>query len=194
MGVACEKQQGELSRSWPRRCLYSYCCLCGNLSIGTSVVSSSANYRPEIDGLRAVSILAVLLFHAGLGCSGGFIGVDVFFVISGFLITGQIVKDLNVDRFSFATFWERRVRRILPASLFVTGVTLLFGWFVFTPPELKHLAKCAIAHLSFLSNVYFPNRDRGILPSRQICGPCCTCGHSRSRSSFMFYSRSFFFC
>ncbi len=116
-------------------------------------MTSKMTYRPEIDGLRAVSVIAVLLFHAGLGCPGGYIGVDVFFVISGFLITGLIVKELDNDSFSFASFWERRARRILPASLFVTAATLFFGWILFAPNELESLARWAIAHLTFLSNV-----------------------------------------
>ena len=116
-------------------------------------MTSKMTYRPEIDGLRAVSVIAVLLFHAGLGCPGGYIGVDVFFVISGFLITGLIAKDLDNNSFSFASFWERRARRILPASLFVTAATLFFGWILFAPNELEDLARWAIAHLTFLSNV-----------------------------------------
>ena len=70
-------------------------------------------HRPEIDGLRAIAVLAVLLFHAGLGTSGGFIGVDVFFVISGFLITSLIVRDLEQGKFTLLQFWERRARRII---------------------------------------------------------------------------------
>ena len=72
-------------------------------------------YRTEIDGLRAVAVLAVVLFHARLGCPGGFVGVDVFFVISGFLITSLILRDLDSSKFQLVDFWERRVRRIAPA-------------------------------------------------------------------------------
>jgi len=78
------------------------------------------SYRPDIDGLRAVAVLAVVLFHAKIpGFSGGFVGVDVFFVISGYLITGLIAQDWKADRFSFATFYFRRIRRIVPALLCV---------------------------------------------------------------------------
>ncbi len=72
-------------------------------------------YRKDIDGLRALAVLPVLLFHAGIpGFSGGFVGVDVFFVISGYLITSILLKELSEDRFSIALFYERRARRILP--------------------------------------------------------------------------------
>ncbi len=77
------------------------------------------HYRPEVDGLRAVAVVPVILFHAGLGVlSGGFVGVDVFFVISGFLITTILLEDRAQGRISLARFYERRARRILPA-LFV---------------------------------------------------------------------------
>ncbi|HEX2100574.1 MAG TPA: acyltransferase, partial [Candidatus Synoicihabitans sp.] len=74
-------------------------------------------YRPEIDGLRALAVIPVVLFHAKLGFSGGYVGVDIFFVISGYLITSLILADLDRGTFRFGDFWERRVRRILPASL-----------------------------------------------------------------------------
>lgn len=77
-------------------------------------------YRPEIDGLRAVAILSVILFHTGYDFfSGGFIGVDIFFVISGYLITTIIISDLAAKRFSIAKFYERRIRRIIPSLLVV---------------------------------------------------------------------------
>ena len=75
----------------------------------------SFKYRPEVDGLRAVAVLAVVFFHTGLGVPGGYIGVDVFFVISGYLITSLIVKDLQLGRFSMLDFWERRARRTVPS-------------------------------------------------------------------------------
>ena len=83
-----------------------------------------SHYRPEIDGLRAVAVLAVVLFHAGLGISGGYVGVDVFFVISGFLITGIILRGIEDDTFCLAGFWERRIRRIFPALFVTVAVTL----------------------------------------------------------------------
>jgi len=86
--------------------------------------SSPINYRPEIDGLRAVAVLAVVLYHAHLGISGGFIWVDVFFVISGYLITSLLLKDLEVGHLDLLAFWERRIRRILPAFAAVTAATM----------------------------------------------------------------------
>jgi peptidoglycan/LPS O-acetylase OafA/YrhL len=91
-------------------------------------------YRAEIDGLRAVAVLAVILFHAGLSIfPGGFTGVDVFFVISGYLITSIIVEQLEAGRFSFLKFYERRARRILPALFLVVGACIPIAWFVLVP-------------------------------------------------------------
>ncbi len=88
----------------------------------------SVNYRADIDGLRAIAVLAVIFFHAGVpGFSGGFIGVDIFFVISGFLITSIILKEINNGKFSIARFYERRIRRIFPALFFVIAVTSFGG-------------------------------------------------------------------
>ena len=77
--------------------------------------AAAIKYRPDIDGLRALAILPVILFHAQLACPGGFVGVDIFFVISGFLISSLILQELAAGTFSLASFWERRIRRILPA-------------------------------------------------------------------------------
>ena len=85
-------------------------------------------YRAEIDGLRAVAILPVIAYHAGIpGLPGGFVGVDVFFVISGFLITSIILEDIRAERFSLVAFYERRCRRILPALFVVLGTTAVLG-------------------------------------------------------------------
>ena len=95
-------------------------------------------HRPEIDGLRAVAVLPVVLFHAGVTAfSGGYVGVDVFFVISGFLITGLIKEDLETGRFSILGFYNRRVRRILPALVFTALLTsaAAFAWLL--PSFLK---------------------------------------------------------
>ena len=90
-------------------------------------------YRPEIDGLRAVAVSAVVLFHAGFGCPGGFVGVDVFFVISGYLITSLIWQDLTQGSFCMLRFWEKRARRIAPALVAVTLATLIAGVLYFIP-------------------------------------------------------------
>ena len=114
-------------------------------------------YRPEIDGLRAISVIAVLLFHADLGFHGGFVGVDVFFVISGFLITSLLMRDIVSEKFTLADFWERRVRRIVPALAAVLIPVLIAGYFIMLPGDLVELGESAIAQAVILANVYFWN-------------------------------------
>lgn len=116
---------------------------------------SGFRYRPEIDGLRAVAVMAVVLFHAGLNVPGGYIGVDVFFVISGFLITSLIIKDLETDKFSLSNFWERRARRILPAMVVMVVVTLAAGWFLLLPSDYANLGRSAAWQSAFAANIYY---------------------------------------
>ena len=95
-------------------------------------------YRSEIDGLRALAVLPVIFFHAGFEFfSGGFIGVDVFLVISGYLITTIIITEMSEDKFSILNFYERRARRILPALFFVMFLSLPFAWFWLTQEHHK---------------------------------------------------------
>ena len=112
-------------------------------------------YRPDIDGLRALAVLPVILFHANLGFPGGFAGVDIFFVISGFLITRLILKEIDDGNFSVVNFWERRVRRVLPALLVVVLATLAAGWIWFLPGDYARLGRSVMAQAALLSNVYF---------------------------------------
>lgn len=113
-------------------------------------------YRPEIDGLRAVAVVPVVLFHAGIsGFAGGFVGVDVFFVISGYLITSIIYTEIAEDRFSIVTFYERRVRRILPPMLLVSMVTVPFAYLWMLPEAFKAYANSLIAVNLFSSNILF---------------------------------------
>lgn len=112
-------------------------------------------YRPEIDGLRAIAVIAVVLFHAGLGVPGGYVGVDIFFVISGYLITSLILKDLQRDQFSLVDFWERRARRILPASIVMVVVTAVAGWFLLLPSDFVAFGKSAASQAVFAANFYF---------------------------------------
>ena len=113
-------------------------------------------YRPDIDGLRAIAVIAVILFHAGLSAvPGGFVGVDVFFVISGYLITGLIVEKLRQGTFSFWDFYARRTRRIYPALFVLIPFVLLFGYFILTPGEYDELGRSAIYSSAFLPNIYF---------------------------------------
>ncbi len=118
------------------------------------------HYRPEIDGLRAISVIGVVLFHLELGFPGGFVGVDVFFVISGYLITGILLRQLAENRFSLIDFWARRVRRIVPAAMAMVVGTLLIGGFLQTPERYASLARSAMAHVLMASNCYF-TRDQG---------------------------------
>jgi len=115
----------------------------------------ASQYRADIDGLRAVAVLGVVFFHAGLGFPGGFAGVDVFFVISGFLITGLILKDLEHGSFSMVDFWERRVRRIFPALFVMVLACLVAGWFLLLPYGYLVLGQSAIALAVFASNIQF---------------------------------------
>ncbi len=113
-------------------------------------------YRPEIDGLRALAVIPVILFHAGFKpFSGGFIGVDVFFVISGYLITSIIMRDLQAGNFSFAGFYERRARRILPALFFVMLCCIPFAWIWMFPLELEQFAASVVSVCLFVSNFLF---------------------------------------
>ena len=118
-------------------------------------MTSISKYRPDIDGLRAVAVTLVLLFHADLGLRGGFIGVDIFFVISGFLITRLVWGELESGQFNLAEFWVRRIRRILPPCLVVVFATLIAGFPVFLPNDYSELAKASVTHQMMLSNVFF---------------------------------------
>lgn len=116
----------------------------------------SATYRPEIDGLRALAVLPVILFHAGVpALSGGYVGVDVFFVISGFLITQIILQERANGSFTIGGFYERRARRILPALFFVMLVCMPFAWFWMLPQQLDSFATSVAAVALFASNVLF---------------------------------------
>lgn len=121
------------------------------------VLKPRTSYRPEIDGLRAVSVLGVLLYHAGLGFPGGYVGVDVFFVISGFLISGIILKDLNAGVFTLRRFWARRIRRIVPAVSVMVCLSLVAGYFLLEPDDFEDLSKSAIAQTLMYANVFFLN-------------------------------------
>ena len=113
-------------------------------------------YRPEVDGLRAVAVLAVLFFHAGVpGFRGGFVGVDVFFVISGYLITRLILGELEADRFRFSRFYGRRARRLFPAMFVTLGATFVAGLFILSPSHLEEASLSLVHALFSLSNVLF---------------------------------------
>ncbi len=116
----------------------------------------TTTYRADIDGLRAIAILAVVVFHAfPQFLPGGFVGVDIFFVISGFLITGLIVSDLDAGRFSLRTFYARRIKRIFPILSVVLASAFIFGWFVLYSDAYATLGKHMAAAAAFISNFVY---------------------------------------
>ncbi len=118
--------------------------------------SMSTKYRPDIDGLRAVAVIPVVLFHTGLEFfSGGFVGVDIFFVISGYLISNIILNDISKNKFSILTFYERRIRRIFPALFVVLLLTLCAAMLILLPKELKYFGKELFAATFFYSNYQY---------------------------------------
>ena len=113
-------------------------------------------YRPDIDGLRAIAILSVVLYHAFPGLiPGGFVGVDIFFVISGYLITSILLKNLEAGRYSIKAFYARRIRRLFPALGLVLVFCLLLGWLVLTPEEYEWLGKHTSGGVGFIANFMF---------------------------------------
>ena len=133
----------------------------GNGLFGINLYSKGSklitmNYRAEIDGLRALAVIPVILFHAGFEWfSGGYVGVDVFFVISGYLITTIIISEINNETFSIINFYERRARRILPALFFVILACLPFAWLWLIPSDFKDFGQSLVAVSTFTSNIFF---------------------------------------
>ena len=116
--------------------------------------SHHENYQPHVDGLRAIAVLSVVGFHAFLGwISGGFVGVDIFFVISGFLITSTIVNDLRNNKFTFIRFYKKRIRRIFPSLLSVLVLSLAVSWFFLLQQEFREFGKEIAGSTIFLSNI-----------------------------------------
>ena len=121
-----------------------------------STSETRSPYRADIDGLRAIAVLAVLVFHIKASfLPGGFAGVDVFFVISGFLITSNIARGMSDNRFSFSEFYRRRILRIIPPLMIVAIVSLILGQFIFLPEDLNKLAWSAVASALSVANIYF---------------------------------------
>jgi peptidoglycan/LPS O-acetylase OafA/YrhL len=136
------------------------------------------NYRPEIDGLRAIAVFAVIVYHAKIFLfghqlfQGGFIGVDIFFVISGYLITTLILKELNeTNSFSFKNFYERRARRILPALLFMMGISSVVGYYLLLPVAFIDFAKSNITAIFSVSNFYFYLEDIKYAATSELVKP-----------------------
>src|ERR1700692_3599518 len=125
------------------------------LPVTRSGHENATSYRADIDGLRAVSILLVVGYHAQPWLvPGGFIGVDIFFVISGFLITRIILTQAKAGTFSFTGFYARRIRRIFPALIVVLAATYLIGWFVLLPDGFALLGRSTAAGVAFVSNLF----------------------------------------
>lgn len=117
---------------------------------------SPPKYRPDIDGLRSLAILPVLLYHAGVpGFPGGYVGVDVFFVISGYLITLILIREISEDRYSIRSFYERRIRRIFPALLTVLAFVLAASPAFLLPSDFANLGRDSISALLFVANINF---------------------------------------
>lgn len=115
-----------------------------------------AAYRPDIDGLRAVAVLAVVLFHAGMpGLGGGFVGVDIFFVISGYLITGNVAREIEAGRFTIAGFYVRRARRIVPALAVMLAATAIAAAVWLTPADMARFGISLVAAALSVSNIHF---------------------------------------
>ena len=113
-------------------------------------------YRYELDGLRAISVMSVILYHMGISQIGaGYAGVDIFFVISGFLIGGQIAKDRDQGKFTYWNFYARRALRIFPALFFVIIASTIAGWFIMLPHEFRYFGGGALSALLSVSNFWF---------------------------------------
>ncbi|WP_247254378.1 acyltransferase family protein [Pseudomonas moorei] len=125
--------------------------------------------RRDIDGLRALAVIPVVLFHFGFNTfSGGFVGVDVFFVISGFLITTILFREISAQRFSFIDFWARRARRIIPALTMVMLVTLALGWLLLTAKDFSELGRTVRYQSLFISNILFMREDGYFQPASEL--------------------------
>jgi peptidoglycan/LPS O-acetylase OafA/YrhL len=143
--------------------------------------------RADVDGLRAISVLAIIGFHAFPSMvPGGFVGVDVFFVISGYLISTIILTDLASGTFSFAGFYSRRAKRILPGLLLVLVAVWMVGWRTLLPSDFERLGRDIAAGASYLSNIFF-GMTLDISTSSPIRRRCFTFGHWGSKSNSISY-------
>ena len=158
------------------------------------------NYRPEIDGLRAIAVSAVIFYHAQFNIfgekifEGGFIGVDIFFVISGYLITSLILKELEATgKFSFRYFYERRARRILPALIVVILVSLPAAWLYLVPGNFIDFLKSILYSLGFSSNFYFHYSGLQYGAEDGYLSLYCIHGLYQLRNNIIFCFRLFYF-
>ena len=130
---------------------------------------NSFEYKAYIDGLRALAIIPVVLFHAGFKWfEGGFVGVDIFFVISGFLITSIILRDKRNNKFSITKFYLRRIRRIIPALFLVTFFTILLAITLMSGPDIKLFSKSVFSVIFFISNFFFWTQSGYFGPENEL--------------------------
>jgi hypothetical protein len=147
-------------------------------------------YRPEIDGLRSIAVLPVVLFHAGVpGFPGGFVGVDIFFVISGYLITGMIAEEIRQGSLTVVGFYERRIRRIFPALIVMLAACTVTALWLLFPDDLLAFARSVSPRRS-LARTFCSGRSPAISTPPPPTSRCCTLGRSRSKSSSISSSRS----
>ena len=140
-------------------------------------------YRADIDGLRTIAILPVVFFHAGFGfAQGGFVGVDVFFVISGYLITSLVHREMIAGEFSLVRFYERRVRRLLPALFAMLAACAVASAWLLLPQDLRYFGGSLFATTLFASNIFFW-LEAGYFDVAAERKPCCTPGRWPSRNS-----------
>ena len=137
-----------------------------SLSLDNEVASGGKaarhGYRPDIDGLRAIAVAAVVIFHVcPRHLTGGFVGVDIFFVISGYLISGLVLRESAAHRFSLVEFYGRRAKRLLPALAVVSFATLAFTAWLFTPADFLAFMKSCLAAWGFVANVFFAGQSDG---------------------------------
>lgn len=149
------------------------------------------NYRKEIDGLRALAVLPVMLFHAGFQpFNGGFVGVDIFFVISGYLITSIILAEKQAGTFTLVGFYERRARRILPALFVVMFVCSVMSWLWLLPSDMKKFSQSLVAVPAFASNILFYLTSNYFEPAAELT-PCCIPGVCPLKNNITCSIRSF---
>ena len=118
------------------------------------------NFRKDIHGLRGLAVISVVFYHSNFELlQGGWLGVDIFFLISGYLISNIIISELNIGKFSFRAFYKRRIRRIIPALLSTLSITTLFSYWLLTPKSLIEYSEAMISSIFFYSNYYFQNLD-----------------------------------
>lgn len=127
-----------------------------NISTDTTIPKHDSSYRPDIDGLRSVAVISVILFHINpLLLPGGFVGVDIFFVISGYLISLHIFKDIESSKFTIVEFYRRRVKRIMPAMFVVVAFSIILAQFLYRPEDALDTASSGLWSLFSMANVYF---------------------------------------